>query len=73
MDIKLELFADAIKDCIEYKHINTDEINSRAVSALAEIQEVLQKNEGTDFDIVEKIVFIFEKYEISASPYHDFG
>lgn len=77
MDIKLELFAGAIADAIEcaiqYKHISTDEINSRAISVLEEIQKVIKDDNISDFDAIEKIVCIFEKYKISASPRHDFG
>ena len=77
MDIKLELFAgaiaEAIQSAIQYKHISTDEISSRAVSVLAEIQKVIEDDDISDFDAIEKIVCIFEKYKISAGPRHDFG
>lgn len=79
MDIKLELFAgavaDAINSMIRYIHIETnDTINSVAMAALNEIKYVLANQDiEDDFDVVEEIVCIFEKYNISAGGRHDFG
>ncbi len=79
MDIKLEIFAgavaDAINDAIEYIYLDTDDvINSIALKALYEIQSVIQDETiEEDFDVVEKIVGIFEKYNIDAGFRHDFG
>lgn len=79
MDIKLEIFAeavaDAINDAIEYIYLDTDDvINSIALKALHEIQTVIQNEDiEDDFDVVEKIVDIFEKYNIDAGGRHDFG
>ena len=79
MDIKLELFAgavaDAINSMIRYIHIDTnDTINSVAMAALNEIKYVLANQDiEDDFDVVEEIVCIFEKYNISAGGRHDFG
>ncbi len=79
MDIKLEIFAgavaDAINDAIEYIYLDTDDvINSIALKALYEIQNVIQDEAiESDFDVVEKIVGIFEKHNIDAGARHDFG
>ena len=78
MDIKLDIFAgavsDAINSAIRYIHIDTDDvINSVALTALNEIQRVIQNTEiEDDFDVVEEIVCIFEKYNINAGGRHDF-
>ena len=80
MRIKTELLANAISDKIRamlsypYIDIDANEIaNTTAINALSEIQGVLQNYNYDDFDTVEKIVRIFEKYEISAGAAHDFG
>lgn len=79
MDIKLEIFAgvvaDAVNDAIRYIHIDTDDvINSVALKALCEIQGIIQdETVEDDFDVVEKIVAVFEKYNIDAGFRHDFG
>ena len=76
MDIKLELLrgyvADFVKNHIADFEVDADKIaDSRAIQALSEIQEVIQED-STDFDAIEKIVLIFEKYNLSFSPRHDF-
>lgn len=38
---------------------------------LSEVQEVLQSNKE-DFEVVEEIVVIFQKYNISVGGRHDF-
>ena len=48
-----------------------------ATKALKEIQDVVKRGnivdgDMTDFEIVEEIVCIFEKYEIDAGGCHDF-
>ncbi|MBQ6794970.1 MAG: hypothetical protein IJO83_02360 [Clostridia bacterium] len=77
MDIKLELLrgyvADFVKNHICDFEVDADKIaDSRAIAALKEIQEVIQDEDNTDFDAIEKIVLIFEKYQLSFSPRHDF-
>ncbi len=77
MTIKTELLkrflADAICRDIEYFNDFDENLiaNTTAIKALAEIQSVL-KEDISDFDTVEKIVCIFEKYKIDAGPCHDF-
>ena len=78
MDIKLEIFAgaaaDAVKNAIGYISIDTnDVINTIALDVLNEIVDVIRNDEiEEDFDVVEKIVGIFEKNNISAGGRHDF-
>lgn len=79
MDINLEILSwaisDAINNSIKGIHLNPDNIvNSVSLMALTEIKEIL--NDDTiidDFEIVEEIVNIFEKYNISTGNRHDFG
>ncbi len=78
MDMKLEIFAsvvsDAVKNAIEYIDINTDEVvNSSALVVLEEIKSVIvdEKIED-DFDMVEQIVKVLERYNIDTGFRHDF-
>ncbi|MBQ2695688.1 MAG: hypothetical protein IJF61_00110 [Clostridia bacterium] len=79
MDIKLEILSEviseAIHEAIEYIHIDADKlVNSVSILALGKIQKILQDESITeDFDVVEKIVEIFEKYNLDAGIRHDFG
>lgn len=77
MYIKLELLkryiADFIDNNIENFEINASEIaNTVAIKMLAEIQEIICDEENSDFDAVEKIVCVFEKYKVDAGSRHDF-
>lgn len=81
MNLKLELIANAladdIKDHLNYLEesgkINTKKIaDTKATKVLAEIQNVLGREELDDFYKIEKIVNIFEKHKISAKGCHDF-
>ena len=77
-DLKLEVFswaiADAINSAIKYVHIDTDAIHSVAFTVLNEIKVILaDENIEDDFDVVEEILCVFEKYNISAGGRHDFG
>lgn len=86
MDIRLELIykelsegisgivGDEVKRCLEKSDFDVNGIaQTTAVSALSEIQEIVQNDEYDDFEIVEKIVCVFEKYKISVGTCHDFG
>lgn len=78
MNIKLELLKNEITDLIlnniDNIEIDADNIaDSKAISALSEIQCVIQNDDISDFDIIEEIIKIFEKYNISAGSRHDFG
>ncbi len=64
--------ASFIASHIEEYVIDLDEIaDTRATRIIEDIQHVLQ-NTKDDFDIVEKIVCIFEENGISAGSCHDF-
>ncbi len=76
-NVKLELLKDVIIDVIaeniEFLGIDPDDIvDTKATKMIAEIQRVLMNKED-DFEIVEDIVCIFEKYNVSAGTCHDFG
>ena len=80
MRIASELFVNALCEglrhilpCTEIE-IDINEIaQTTAINALSEIYQVLHENIENDFEIVEKIVCIFEKYQISSGTTHDFG
>lgn len=78
MHIKLELLKDEIAEYVinrmERLEIDVDKITDTiAIKILAEIQDIIQNDDISDFDAVEQIVCIFEKYKISAGARHDFG
>lgn len=78
MHIKLELLKAEVSEYVarhmDRLDIDADKIaDTVAISALSEIQEVIQNDDISDFDAVEEIVCIFEKYKINAGPRHDFG
>ena len=76
MNIKLELLKDSVHDIIDSRladiEINADEIaDTTAIKALSEIQNILA-SDLDDFEIVEQIVCVFEKYNLNAGGCHDF-
>lgn len=76
MDIKLELLKNEISELIAGRldtlNIDADKIaDTAAIYALSEIQKIMKSN-LSDFDAVEKIVLIFEKYNLSCGGRHDF-
>ena len=78
MNIKLELLSNSISDIVmqrlENIDIDADKIaDTTAINALSEIQNVIQNDDISDFDAMEQIVCIFEKYKISVGTRHDFG
>ena len=77
MDIKLELLKDHITDFIKCRlkdfEIDASQIvDTTATKMLAEIQKVIKNEDYSDFDAIEEIVCIFERYNISAGVRHDF-
>lgn len=77
MNIKLELLREYINDYVRFKledfEIDASQIaDTTAIKALAEIQEVIKDESYSDFDAIEEIVCIFEKYKITAGFRHDF-
>ncbi len=86
MKLKYELLENAIAegicqkirmytkfDSLDELDIDVNEIaNTTAIKALSEIQKIVQNDDISDFDAMEQIVCVFEKYKISAGPRHDF-
>lgn len=77
MDIKCELLRGYIADLISNRlvdfSIDADKIaDSMALNALSEIKTVLLKNNYSDFETVEEIICIFEKYNLDFGGCHDF-
>ena len=79
MQLRYELLANAIANSL-YSMVNgriiniPDWVDSVAVNVLGEIKDVIRNEEiEDDFEVVEEIVNIFEKYRISAGTRHDFG
>ena len=77
MNIKLELLksylCDFIKHQIEDFDIDASQIaDTTAIQILSEIQSVIKDDTNSDFDAVEKIVCIFEKYNLDVGCCHDF-
>ena len=53
--------------------IDADEIaDTEAIKALSEIQSIICDDENTDFDAVERIVNIFERYKLDTGGRHDY-
>ena len=76
MNIKLELLKGSIHDIMDSRLadivINADEIaDTTAIKALSEIQNILA-SDLDDFEIVEQIVCVFEKYNLNVGGCHDF-
>ena len=77
MNIKLELLQNAIFDAISeklsYMEIDADKIaDTTAIKALSEIKNIINDENKSDFDAIEHIVCIFEKYHIDIGGRHDF-
>lgn len=77
MNIKLDLLkkslAEQVINNIDEIDINVDEIvNTTAISVLSEIKKYICNSELSDFEVVENIVGVFEKYNIDAGTRHDF-
>ncbi len=77
MNVKVELLKSYISDFINCRiedfEINASQIaDSTAVQMLSEIQKVIKDENYSDFDAIEEIVCIFEKYKIDAGCRHDF-
>ena len=78
MDLSLELLSSCLADYIQeeltLKNFNAKKlVDTKATRILQEIQNVLEKEDLSDFQIVEEIVCIFEKNKLSAGGCHDFG
>ena len=77
MDIKLELLKnhiiDFINSNIEDFEIDASQIaDATAIQMLSEIQNVIKNENYSDFETIEEIICIFEKYNIDSGFRHDF-
>lgn len=78
MNIKTELLKNRIIDIIKSNmndfEIDADEIaDTEAIRILSEIQLIIMNESYSDFEIVEKIVSLFEENNIDYGTCHDFG
>lgn len=77
MHIKLELLkryiADIINNNLENFEIDACEIvDTVAINMLSEIQNIIKNENCSDFDAIEKIICVFEKYKVDFGSRHDF-
>ena len=64
---------DAINERIGCLDIDADKIaNTTAIAALSEIQEIIQNENYSDFEKIEEIMSVFEKYNLSFGECHDY-
>ncbi len=77
MNIKLELLKSYIYDYID-SHLDDFEIDAKeiadttAIKILSQIQEIIKNEDYDDFDAMEEIVSVFQRYGISCGSRHDF-
>ena len=77
MNIEYELMskelAKVMVDFIKIAEPNIEKkVERTAIDMLIEIKEAICDEQLTDFDVVEKIVCIFEKNNINCNGRHDF-
>ena len=77
MNIKLELLRNHITDFVKFNikdfEIDVEKIaDTTAIQMISEIQEIIKDENCSDFDAIEAIVCIFEKYNVDAGFRHDF-
>lgn len=77
MNIKTELLKKHIIDIIEGQicdfDIDADKIaDTTAIKVLSEIQEIISDEMLSDFEAIEEIVCVFEKYHLDFEGRHDF-
>ena len=77
MNIKVELLKNYISDFIQNKiedfEIDSSQIaDTTATQMLSEIQKIIRDEKYSDFEAIEEIVCIFDKYNIDFGFRHDF-
>ena len=77
MTIKTELIKSGIREiiCSNISDFEIDEskvADTVAIKVISEIQEILKNTELDDFEMIEEIVLIFEKYNLNAGHCRDF-
>ena len=75
MKLKAELLSKELAKCIAntLQDIDADEIaDTTAINALSEIKDIIINPHLSDFEAIEEIVCVFEKYNIDFGNRHDF-
>ncbi len=78
MKIKTEILKGYIADivCNQISDFEFDEnmmLSLRATEILSEIQNILHSgNEQSDFEMIEQIISVFDKYHLDCGGCHDF-
>ena len=77
MNIKLELLKRHIADFINNNlvdfEIDENKITDTvAIKLISEIQNIIRNEDYSDFDAIDEIVSLFNKYEIDCGFRHDF-
>lgn len=77
MTIKTELLKRYICDMVNGQivdfEIDADKIaDTTAIKIVEEIRKIIQNESYSDFEMVEEIVCVFEKYNIDTGSCHDF-
>lgn len=78
MNLEIELLgnvlSEAIKQYLLNSNINYDVIaDTVSIKVLSEIQQILKNDCISDFDAIEQIICVFEKYNLDFGSRHDFG
>ncbi len=77
MNVKVELLKSYISDFVNEKiddfEIDASQIaDTTATQMLSKIQKIIKDESYSDFEAMEEIVCIFEKYNIDFGSRHDF-
>jgi len=75
MKLKTELLSKELANCIAntLQDIDADKIaDTMAINALSEIKDIIINPQLSDFEAIEEIVCVFEKYNIDFGNRHDF-
>lgn len=77
MDVEAELlkssFCNRLVELIkDFPYDSLDEVSATAIKMIKEIQAVLVNDEYNDYDVVEAIVEIFEKYDVDSGARNDY-
>ena len=75
MKLKTELLSKELANCIAntLQDIDADKIaDTTAICALSEIKDIIKNPQLSDFEVIEEIVCVFEKYNIDFGSRHDF-
>lgn len=75
MKLKTELLSKELANCIANTilDIDADKIaDTTAICALSEIKDIIKNPQLSDFEAIEEIVCVFERYNIDFGSRHDF-